>query len=306
MTGGSYSLGKNVFEVGGNLLAQELLGTSTGDKHDNGTAKQAATKFITDTITSTMINGNLSFGEPTIAPGLHVMSGMTGGDTYVFEGFWLGAAVLEGPSVNAAGVDLNFGYDTLDFSAIQSDLVFDVHSVTPDNWEYWNDVTDGWLSGQPSGVYLNVVLVRNNALASLFQQIPGADPDPAYGLNYVVATGIENIIGGAGGNTVNFHGTGRLDGFVNSHDLGTINFNYDNYDIASAVDRTINSTTYDGVVIDATAGTEFEVLPSINLPYGLGDYPGIGVAWGKQQEYGKSPFRTRSIISGENVWTVRP
>ena len=35
-----------------------------------------------------------------------------------------------------------------------------------------------------------------------------------FGLNYVIATGIENILGGAGDNTFKFHGNARLDGYV--------------------------------------------------------------------------------------------
>ena len=95
--------------------------------------------FLVDTFASTTINGQLSFGQPVFAPGIHVMSGLTGGDTYNFEGFWGGALVLELPSPTVGFDFVNFGSDTLDFQPVTSTLIFDIYSVTAGNIDEFSD-----------------------------------------------------------------------------------------------------------------------------------------------------------------------
>jgi hypothetical protein len=214
---GSFSLGRNVFEVGGNALSGFFTDGRTGDGRYDGNNTQDVFKFLTDTLSSTFINGQLSFGEPVLAPGVHLMSGMTGGDTYKFNGFWGVAAVIEPPSVYA-GVDLNFGFDTLDFNAVNSDLTFDIYTLTTDNISGWQERLNALGHPMPLSLGMNLVLARNNAGTKLIEQfgdlLGSTISFGEFGLNYVLATGIENIIGGSGKNTFKFHGAARIDGFL--------------------------------------------------------------------------------------------
>ena len=282
---GSLSLGKNVFTVAGNSLAKLFGDERTGDGRYDGdsTALQDATKLLTDTLVSTAIDGSFTIGEPTVALGLHLMSGMTGGDRYVFEGFWGAAVIIEAPSITV-GVDLNFGFDTLDFGNAGSDTIFDIYGVTTDNLDYWQSVVGAFGHPIPLSVGVNLVIARNLVATSLvnsFSTAGGGFAEGEFGLNFALATGIENIIGSGGNNTFNFHGTGRLDGVVSAGAGGDITFNYDDYSPANdyALDAIFNGVTYDGVVVDATAGINYEIIPSVNVPV-LGELSSIGVDFG--------------------------
>ena len=84
---GSYSLGKNVFTVGGNIVSRFLADVRTGDDRYDAESKAGLTaKLITDTLGASILKGELSFGEPVLAPGIHLMSGMSGGDSKAIMG----------------------------------------------------------------------------------------------------------------------------------------------------------------------------------------------------------------------------
>ncbi|MCI0535951.1 MAG: hypothetical protein L0Z50_12065 [Verrucomicrobiales bacterium] len=281
----SFSLGKNVFSVGGNLFGRAFEDVRTRDsRYDSDSNARDFAKFLFDTFLSTAINGSLSFGEPTVAPGFHLMSGMTGGDTYKFEGLWIAAAVIEPPSIYA-GVDLNFGFDTLDFSGVGTDMTFDIYAVSTDNLDYWQSVVEALGHPIPLSVGVNLILARNDAILQLAQNLAQFDDEDidsdGFGFNFVLATGIENIIGSSGDNTFNFHGTARLDGVVDAIPSANLVFNYDDYDPANdyAPDEQIGGKTYNGVVVDGTAGVQYEIIPPVSVPW-LGDFPGLSVNFG--------------------------
>ncbi|MCA9034378.1 MAG: DUF4347 domain-containing protein, partial [Planctomycetaceae bacterium] len=277
----SFSLGKNVFSVGGNLLSTLFDDGRTGDGRFSGEGLADVAKFVTDTLTNTLLSGELSFGEPTIAPGVHLMSGLTGGDTYKFEGFWGAAAIVEPPSVYA-GVDLNLGFDTLDMSAVSGDVTFDIYTLSTDNIGDWQARLNALGHPMPLSIGMTLVLARNNAGTKFIEQFASAvggsvDVD-GFGLNYIIATGIENIIGSGGENTFKFHGNARLDGYVAAGTDGEIKFDYSDYTPSGST--VINGNTYDGVVVDGTAGLSFGI-PGTEAPLPiLGTFAGANVNWG--------------------------
>ena len=163
-TDGSFSLGKNVFEVGGNLLSSLFGDDRTSDGRFGGSTGQDVAKFITDMLTSSLLEGQLAFGEPVIAPGIHLMSGLTGGDTYKFSGLWGVAAVVEPPSVYA-GVDLNFGYDTLDFSDVSGNMTYE-STVLHRQHRRMAGTLNALGHPMPLSIGMNLVLARNDAGAS--------------------------------------------------------------------------------------------------------------------------------------------
>ncbi len=279
---GGFTLGKNVISVGGNILSNLFEDGRDANGNLTDSVKNFAKKFITDTLTGSLVDGELAIGEPTLAPGIHLLSGMTGGDVYKFEGLWGAAAVIEPPSVNVAGLDLNLGYDTLDFSGVSSDLIFDVYTLTTDNIEGWQKEVTSLGHPTPLSIGMNLVLVRNNAGTKAlegFAKIAGGAIDAkGFGLNYVLATGIENIISGKGDNTIIFHGNARLEGYVSPGPDGKIKFDYSDYTPTSST--TIGSESFNGVVVDGGAGLSYGLVGNpAPLPV-IGTFPGINVNWG--------------------------
>jgi len=65
-------------------------------------------------------SGNI--GSLLAGMGVHLLAGMSGGDTYKFDGLWGAAGVVELPDLNIGGVAAPEFFDTLDFSAIKGDL----------------------------------------------------------------------------------------------------------------------------------------------------------------------------------------
>ncbi|MEI7702104.1 MAG: hypothetical protein WCK86_20070, partial [Planctomycetia bacterium] len=288
-----YALGKNKFSVGGNIYNGVFESLLTSSR--NSSTK--ASKFITDMIASSVLGGELSFGEPTIAPGVHLLSGLTGGDTYAFEGFWGIAAVVEPPSVNV-GIDLNFGYDTLDMSGVSGDMTFDIYSVSTDNIKEWQAQLDKFGHPIPLSLGVNLVLARNNAGTKFieeFGKMVGLNFDAnGYGLNYVIATGIENIIGGGGDNTFVFHGDAVLPGYVACETDGSIKFDYADY--TPAVVTSVNGVDFNGVVVASSAGLQYGIPGTENpLPF-LGTFGGANVSWGRAS--GVSGSR----LAGLDLW----
>jgi hypothetical protein len=82
--------------------------------------------------------------------------------------------------------------------------------------------------------------------------------DDAIG-NVLVATGIENIVGGGGNNIFTFHGNARLKGVISS--AGDITLNYADYD-----DDTDSGNSVSGVTVDGTAGINYELWPQFTIP----------------------------------------
>ena len=94
----------------------------------------------------------------------------------------------------------------------------------------------------------------------------------------MLATGIENIIGGQGVNIFRFHGDARLDGVVGSHAAGKVILDYSDY---TSSPSQIGGVTYDGAIVDGSAGTTWGI-PAIPFPIpGLGTFPGVGFENGR-------------------------
>ncbi|MEE3218888.1 MAG: hypothetical protein VX257_01430, partial [Planctomycetota bacterium] len=124
------------------------------------------------------------------------------------------------------------------------------------------------------------MIARNNALSALFDDFAGTTHE--WGANFVISTGIENIIGGSGNNIVKFHGTGRLDGFVDSNPAGKIALDYSDYSPAAdyEADYVVGGASYNGVRVDGSAGIQASYGVFGPIPV-FGDFPGFGVENGR-------------------------
>jgi hypothetical protein len=150
----------------------------------------------------------------------------------------------------------------------------------------------------PLSIGMTLVLARNNAGTQLIEKfadlLGGAVQFDGFGVNYVIATGIENIIGSPGDNTFKFHGDAKLDGYVAVGDGGKIKFDYSAY--TSTASNTIGGKTYDGVVIDGSAGLAYGI-PGTEAPLPvLGTFPGVNVNWGRASGVGGSR------LAGLDLW----
>ncbi len=176
-------------------------------------------------------------------PGVHIISGMTGGDTYKFSGFWGAAAIVEVPDISVEGVALEVGYDTLDFSGVAADMRIDVWQVTTDNIEYFKSlyksttVKSNGEAPEPDhiAIGMNIVFARENSLGAVYNSPLVQKIFSASGIekteetigSVLIANDIENIVGGSGSNQIVLHGGAVLQGTVSA--AGTINLDYSDY-----------------------------------------------------------------------------
>ena len=197
----------------------------------------------------------ISIGDNPLSlqPGLHVLAGGSGGDTYVFntQSWGLAAVIdnlevvsLDGLSDDASfqlATDLLMPSDTADFSNLYGDFIYDVYRYDPLNppdleepesqeilallGEFQKDFASNFASTstQPGDGFLeaSVVIVR--------PENPSVE-NP----NYAVLLGVENIVGSRGNNTFNFHGAGRLGGKVSPGFGGSLNLNYENSELVQS------------------------------------------------------------------------
>ena len=286
LAGGSL-MGANTFNIGGNYIKKLLLGkTGISDKLEDS----AFASGMLEAMLAPWIDG-------TVSPGVNILSGATGGDTYKFEGIWGAAAVLELPDLkNGSGQALiPEGYDTFDFSAVNSDLTIEVIKLDSGNLLAWADKLDkirvalaGKLGMSASAidipdlsVGMNLVVATDTALQDLlngytldtvdFSQIL---PDWLSG-NIAIGLDIENIVTGAGNTTVKFVGDASLQGTLTKGN-GDLTLDYSEY---SGTAKT-----------EPDAGISFQMLPevtiipSFDLPgFTVSDitYPGIGFNFGQ-------------------------
>ena len=91
----------DLFYVGGNLVpaAKDWLISQ------NETASKLQETLEEDyPFVNSLIESALGpWFDGTVAPGAHVLAGLSGGDTYTFEGIWGAAAILEAPDVEVVG-----------------------------------------------------------------------------------------------------------------------------------------------------------------------------------------------------------
>ena len=286
LAGGSL-MGANTFNIGGNYIKKLLLGkTGISDKLEDS----AFASSMLEAMLAPWIDG-------TVSPGVNILSGATGGDTYKFEGIWGAAAVLELPDLkNGSGQALiPEGYDTFDFSAVNSDLTIEVIKLDSGNLLAWADKLDkirvaladklgmsaSAIDIPDLSVGMNIVVATDTALQDLlngytldtvdFSQIL---PDWLSG-NIAIGLDIENIVTGAGNTTVKFVGDASLQGTLTKGD-GDLTLDYSEY---SGTAKT-----------EPDAGISFQMLPevtiipSFDLPgFTVSDitYPGIGFNFGQ-------------------------
>ncbi|MEI6720903.1 MAG: hypothetical protein WCO67_09070 [Betaproteobacteria bacterium] len=172
-------------------------------------------------------------------PGIHILSGMTGGDTYKFSGFWGAAAVVEIPDVSVNGVALEVGYDTLDFSEVESDMRIDVYQLTTDNIGYFKSLFSETVrdakgeAPKPDmfAVGMNFIIARENSLGAVLNSpivallgVPNIEETIG---SVVVANDIENLVAGSGKTQIFMHNGATLQGVVSGE--GELTFDYSDY-----------------------------------------------------------------------------
>jgi len=249
-------LGANTFEVGGNLLVPlaEYAADKAGIKTDDSRFLKVAGGLASELL-----------DQFTLAPGVHIMSGLTGGDTYVFQGYWGAAAVLEIPDISITGTSAPEFYDTLDLGGYRGDLDFTIYQVSSSNIEILKNLFSGATTGQtadppPLEIGTNVVLVQ-----AYPEYVKGGNQTVP--IQFIVANDIENISGGHGVNRFKFVDGATIQGTIGSSYGGRIEFDYSDYQPLTT-----------GVNVDATAGPSLELIPSYTE--GAFNFPGISYSYG--------------------------
>jgi Ca2+-binding RTX toxin-like protein len=249
----------------------------------------------------------ISIGDNPLSlqPGLHLLAGGSGGDTYVFNTQLWGLALvmdnlevvsLDGLSDDESfqlATDLLMPSDTADFSNLYGDFIYDVIRYDPFNPPDLEDpeteeilaLLGGFqkelASTQPGDGFLeaSVVIVRPENPSEL--NLP----------NYAVLLGVENIVGSRGKNTFNFHGAGRLGGKVSPGFGGTLHLNYEKSELVQSTgdgdgievllnefadEEYISTFIIDG--LPDLEDTPFEILIQLlpNVTYQFGSATGTG------------------------------
>ncbi len=212
-------------------------------------------------------DGNNTFSHGSMRPGLDLLSGLSGADTYKFGTLWGAGAVIETPDLEIGGQPIPEALDTLDFSPMfGGDVTVDVYDFSLVRSSV--GLIDGLDFSDWADVGTNFLVVRaSNLVGSTFADlIPGAAGGIADLLrnaatNFLIATDIESLVGPKFGNlTVRLHGDAELRGTVENGLLGTVTLDYSDY----------------GAPVTVTAGTSLagSVLAALGL--GGGDDPGSG------------------------------
>ncbi|MFZ5560376.1 MAG: DUF4347 domain-containing protein, partial [Pseudomonadota bacterium] len=242
---GNFS-GADRFEIGGNPLTDALDFEDNIEDSSLGDTGQNVAKIGNALLGS--VAGE--FIPETFSPGVHILAGMTGGDTYAFSGVWGVAAVVEVPDVVIKGVTVPEAFDTLDLSGVEADLEITVYEITTANLATFEKLfanvesNKGVLatSSMPAlAIGSNIVIVRDGMLSTEAEAFGiGEIPEPIPNGNYIIANDIENIIGGEGETTISFVGNAKLAGTVSAG--GDLVLDYSRY--------------YDpnGITVDAGAG----------------------------------------------------
>ncbi|MGD8475608.1 MAG: matrixin family metalloprotease, partial [Burkholderiales bacterium] len=233
---------------------------------------------------------HISIGDNilSVTPGLHVLAGGSGADTYSVRSQWWGAALmlddiasfdlsLEGIGVDDAWVDAVIPQDTLDFSGMYQDLYYTIYSLSTNDIAFLENTVkeNGVGIGFPLELGATVVVVTgwnpfgenetgNLSLSGLFERATDGNL-PISQANIAIAVGVENIVGSRGANTFTFLDGSRVNGRISPGYGGSVNLNYAEYHGGKNDDT-------QGVLLDLNAGGELEVIPAFDGLLGLPDW----------------------------------
>ncbi|MBL4898920.1 MAG: DUF4347 domain-containing protein, partial [Colwellia sp.] len=287
------------------------------------------TAFLTSGADTIKVGDNAA----SITPGVHLLFGGSGGDTYQFNSqYWgLALAVDDLPSVSSlasaalASADETIAgailpSDTLDFSDTFRDQYYTIWRPSLsdiDKIKSWFSDLPDVLGGLDAGV--SMVLVTNvkpnideNGKLDLGQVF--IDSAKTVG-NITLGVGVENIVGGRGKNEFIFIGNASLGGRIGPGYAGSMSLDYTHL---SLLDPT------EGVTVDFGAGADFNAIPSLDtivndyispdgddfdvpLPLNL-LFPGVNYQYGSATGTGNGNFgilEGGDIIGTDNVDNIR-
>ena len=275
--GSGLQAGNDTFEVGGNLLNLAKDWLISQSETASGLQEKLENNYP---FVNSLVDSMLGpwFGG-TVAPGAHLLAGLSGGDTYRFSGIWGAAAVLELPDVEVVGVSVPEGFDTLDLSEAEADVTIDVYRLSLSDLPGYEDLLrhfgDFLEEFPPLDVVANIMVVRDDSISQLLSgySLGAVDPSEIFGGeagNVLLALDIENLVLGKGKTTLRFHGDAEIQGTVAANDDGTVVLDY-------------RESTRE-LDVDGQGGIQWEIIPSVELipEFQLGDltinaveYPGV-------------------------------
>ena len=187
--------------------------------------------------------GNNDFQHKALRPGVDVLSGLTGADSYRFANLWGFALVLEPPDLTIGGEPVPEALDTLDFSSMVGNIQVDVYSSHPtglcgldNSIPGLEDVKVPDVNSEEIELGTNVVVVRDTTLGNLLSDSIGNDGSSLSDIllcnvtSTVIATDIESLVGPKLGDMlVRFHDDAYLRGTVTAGSLGTVTLDYSQY-----------------------------------------------------------------------------
>ncbi|HXT32344.1 MAG TPA: M10 family metallopeptidase C-terminal domain-containing protein, partial [Vicinamibacterales bacterium] len=197
-------------------------------------------------------NGANLFENKFARPGISILSGGTGGDTYKLKNLWGFAAAIEAPDLTILGQPVPEALDTVDFSGFIGNIQVDVYQF---------DAVKTLLGGiDPSldfsgyaSINTNILVIRgNDFLGDALTGIAGiggvSDAFNRFGSSLMVAMDIESLVGPKLGNlNIKMHDGASLRGTVESGLLGTVTLDYSDYHSANPVVVTAGQSSTDQI-----------------------------------------------------------
>ena len=278
----------------GSVIVRSGVNFVRGSDYSFSDSRTANPTAITTSGANTISIGDSPF---SITPGVHVLAGGSGADTYKFNSqLWLGALIVDdlfqpGLSIGSVGdaiVDALIPQDSLDFSSLFQDLHFTVFDLSlndiPDVEKLFTELGSPAVSPTspaPSAVLVTPFDVFDPAfgggefrLGNLMTQLGVSNA------NYALAVGVENINGSRGENTFTFWSGGKIAGRIQPGFGGSLALDYSHYHDFINIDE-------DGVTVDlASSGIDVTLFPQtfftgIELPDWLQSlFPKVGLQYG--------------------------
>ncbi|MCA9148620.1 MAG: DUF4347 domain-containing protein, partial [Planctomycetales bacterium] len=250
--------GSDTFTIGGNLLqvAKDWLIAQNSTLSSISAKVNESLPFL-----GSLVNSSLGpWYSGTVAPGTHLLDGLSGSDTYKFTGIWGNAAIVERPDAEVAGESATDCFDTLDLSGVDAETTIDVYRMALADVPGIEDILsrfDSLADDFPSlDVVANVMVVQDRALADQLSgfSLGAVNPADLFGGaegNLILALDMENLVVGSGRTTIRLHGEASIRGTVAAGDDATIVLDYSDY--TGQLD------------IDGEGGLQWEIIPPITL-----------------------------------------